>query len=212
MFQSRASNLVASDTNGWTDVFVRDLAAQCTLLVSLRADGNGAGNRVSVAGAMGSDGRTVVIESYAADLVPGDRNEAKDIFLLRLNAGDLDQDGLPDDWEAAGFGDLALGAEDDPDGDGLTNREEHLAGTSPVDGGSVLRVLTLTSLASGQTTVLWSAVPGRTYRVEYKEDLSTVGWVSLEGEWTANGEQAAAVDPGSAEPARHRFYRVVLVR
>jgi len=39
IFASRASDLVNNDTNNHTDIFVRDLAATNTLLVSLNRDG-----------------------------------------------------------------------------------------------------------------------------------------------------------------------------
>jgi hypothetical protein len=44
---------------------------------------------------------------------------------------DTDGDGLPDNWEIKYFGTLAWGAEDDPDGDGLNNLYEYLAGKDP---------------------------------------------------------------------------------
>jgi Tol biopolymer transport system component len=211
MFQSRASNLVANDTNGWTDVFVRDLAANSTLLVSLNAAGTASGNRISTSTAMAGDGSAVVFQSFASDLVREDGNDSKDLFVLRLNAGDLDQDGLPDDWEVAFFGNLVPTAGEDPDQDGLTNRAEYLAGTDPTNAASVLRVLTLTSVGTGQTTLLWSAMAGRVYRVQFKDDLSGPGWTELGAEVTAEGTQATAVDPGADTPAQ-RYYRVVLVR
>jgi hypothetical protein len=45
---------------------------------------------------------------------------------------DIDQDSLPDEWEALFFGDLAQGKEDDSDGDGLSNIEEYHRGTPPI--------------------------------------------------------------------------------
>ena len=39
--------------------------------------------------------------------------------------------GLPDAWELYHFGELGVDPNDDPDGDGLTNYEEYLAGTDP---------------------------------------------------------------------------------
>jgi len=49
---------------------------------------------------------------------------------------DTDQDGLPDSWEMAHFGNLSKNAGDDPDGDTFTNVEEFNAGTDPMDAGS----------------------------------------------------------------------------
>ena len=203
--------VTANDTNGWTDVFLRDLVANTTLLVSLNAAGTAPGNRLSSTAVMAADGRTIVFQSFASDLASGDLNNAKDVFMLRLNAGDSDHDGLPDDWEIAYFGDLAQDGEGDFDHDGSTNRQEYLAGTNPANNASVFQVLTLTALSNGQTTLLWSAVAGRTYRVQFKDDLERPGWTDLGGEVTADGTQASAVDPDTSA-ASHRFYRVVLVR
>ena len=44
---------------------------------------------------------------------------------------DSDNDGLPDWWELRFFGNLAQGANDDPDGDGFTNAVEYAHGTRP---------------------------------------------------------------------------------
>lgn len=44
---------------------------------------------------------------------------------------DQDNDGLPDDWERRHFGDLRYDANDDPDGDSLTNAAELAAATDP---------------------------------------------------------------------------------
>lgn len=211
VFSSRASNLVPGDTNGWTDVFVRDMAIRATFFISVNPRSGQAGSRLSGTPVLSDDGTTVVFGSYAGDLIPADGNEQRDLFLLRLNAGDLDQDNLPDDWEVAHFGNLARDGTGDFDGDGASDREEYLAGTNPTNEASVLGVLTLTALATGETTVIWSTVAGRTYRVQYKDDLDQAGWTELTGDVMAGGVQASAVDPGPP-PAGRRFYRVLLVR
>jgi Tol biopolymer transport system component len=85
-FQSEASNLVPGDGNGTWDVFVRDLVAGTTVLVSARPDGaagGGASTRPSVA----DDGRLVAFQSAAPDLVPGDANGAADAFVRDLASG-----------------------------------------------------------------------------------------------------------------------------
>jgi len=85
-FVSQATNLVASDTNGGAaDVFVRDLAAATTTLVSLASDGlqrsghsgalyNGGINITTQEHDISNDGRFVVFMSRAA-LVPADTGE-----------------------------------------------------------------------------------------------------------------------------------------
>jgi hypothetical protein len=49
---------------------------------------------------------------------------------------DTDHDGLNDVWELLNFGDLRYGREDDPDGDGISNYLEMLAGSDPNNAGS----------------------------------------------------------------------------
>ena len=60
----------------------------------------------------------------------------EDDYLTEMfRPNDLDQDGLPDDYEIAMAGNLTklAGADADCDGDGLTNRQEFESGTDPTD-------------------------------------------------------------------------------
>jgi Tol biopolymer transport system component len=79
-FYSDASNLVAGDTNGARDVFVRDLQTGETTRVSVSGSGAQA-NGDSFAPALSSDGRYVAFSSAATNLVDGDTNDANDIFI-----------------------------------------------------------------------------------------------------------------------------------
>jgi len=80
VFTSMADNLVPDDTNGQPDVFVRDLAAQTIERVSIGLGGQASGSTVSAA-AISSNGRYVVFSSTAANLVAGDTNARGDIFV-----------------------------------------------------------------------------------------------------------------------------------
>jgi len=102
-FASAATNLVAGDTNGMTDIFVRDTcegAGGCTpstVRVSVdssgnQADGNSFDNELS------STGRFIVFRSMATNLVPGDTNGTQDIFVH-----DRDADGNGTFDEAGGI-------------------------------------------------------------------------------------------------------------
>jgi Tol biopolymer transport system component len=79
-FWSEATNIVSGDSNGAWDVFVRDRVAGTTELVSVSSRGV-QGNGASGAPAISADGRFIVFESGADNLVPGDSNGKADIFV-----------------------------------------------------------------------------------------------------------------------------------
>jgi len=79
-FTSSASNLVAGDTNGFSDVFVRDRQAGTTELVSV-STGGAQGNADSQHPSISADGHFVAFRSSATNLVIGDTNAATDIFV-----------------------------------------------------------------------------------------------------------------------------------
>ena len=87
VFHSRATNLVAGDSNGTTDVFVHDRVQHTTARVSLASDGHQA-DGPSEFPSISADGRWVVFSSLATNLVSGDTNAAYDVFLHdRATAG-----------------------------------------------------------------------------------------------------------------------------
>ena len=86
VFESDASNLVAGDTNGASDVFLRDSAKNRTWRVSLARDGT-QGNGDSFGGAISADGRVVAFVSDASNLVPHDTNGTTDVFVRDLQTG-----------------------------------------------------------------------------------------------------------------------------
>ncbi len=85
-FDSLASNLVENDTNGGSDVFVRDRQTGTTERVSVDSSGN-PGNSQSSFPFINSDGRFVTFLSWASNLVENDTNVSKDIFVHDRQAG-----------------------------------------------------------------------------------------------------------------------------
>jgi len=88
-FQSTASNLTAtSDTNGTSDIFVRDQQTGTTTLVSVNTAGTKSASGTSGNASISADGRFVAFESTATDLVSlGDTNNTVDIFVRDLQTG-----------------------------------------------------------------------------------------------------------------------------
>ncbi len=79
-FVSEATNLVAGDTNGANDVFLRDLKTGRTERVSV-ASGGGQSNANSSKPTVSRDGRFVAFTSAASNLVAGDTNDTWDSFV-----------------------------------------------------------------------------------------------------------------------------------
>jgi Tol biopolymer transport system component len=79
-FDTIASNLVAGDTNGTYDVFVHDMITGMTARASVASDGT-QGNDRSYVPTLSSDGRYIVFNSDATNLVVGDTNGRTDVFL-----------------------------------------------------------------------------------------------------------------------------------
>lgn len=85
-FISLATNLVAGDGNGRQDVFLRDIGLAMTARVSV--DGAGAeANGHSYAPAISGDGRSIAFASFASNLVVGDGNGKRDVFVHDRDAG-----------------------------------------------------------------------------------------------------------------------------
>jgi Tol biopolymer transport system component len=95
-FAAAGSNLVAGDTNGRMDVFVRDRAAGTTERVSLGFDGTQA-NGDSVSASVSANGRYVAFSSFASNLVVGDTNGTTDVFVYDRTAGTTELVSVPSD-------------------------------------------------------------------------------------------------------------------
>lgn len=85
LFRSRASNLVAGDTNQWVDIYLADVDAGTNALVSAR-DGGEMGSQTAASSSwsppvMSSDGRWVAFDSEATDLTAGFEGTGRNVFL-----------------------------------------------------------------------------------------------------------------------------------
>ena len=113
-FTSLATNLVPGDTNGLcphsganfplcSDVFVRDRQLGTTSRVSVSSAGE-QGNDDGFGGAITDDGRYVLFNSWASNLVPNDTNNTVDAFVHDRATGITERVSLATDGSEVGGG------------------------------------------------------------------------------------------------------------
>ncbi len=212
-YRSSASDLVAEDNNNQPDVFVFDRLTGVNTLVSVNQIGTMSGNGSSSAPVISADGSRIAFRSLASDLIAGDFNNTQDVFISPtpiVTFVDSDGDGMDDAWESARFGDLSHDGMGDTDGDGVSDLAEYKTGTNPTDAASRLSAAATVLRGGDQTTITWEAVPGRSYHLEHKNDLSEATWGVVPAGVTVDGSTAICVD-GTVAFSGQRFYRVTLV-
>ncbi|GEM_PF-2496485 len=82
-FVGMSDDFIAGDSNGFADIFVRDMDTDVIQRVSVTAAGAQAVGGHSYSPAMSSDGAWITFISSASNLVPGDSNGLPDIFVVR---------------------------------------------------------------------------------------------------------------------------------
>ncbi|HEY3282201.1 MAG TPA: FG-GAP-like repeat-containing protein [Armatimonadota bacterium] len=97
-FWSDADNLVPGDTNGASDVFVKDLTTGVLLRASVSTFGQQA-DGPSYDPSLSADGTLVAFTSDATNLVSEDTNGASDVFVKDLETGFLLRASVSDDDE-----------------------------------------------------------------------------------------------------------------
>ena len=128
-------------------------------------------------------GETIVMENAAAPAVgqPGEM-----IFRNVTASDDADMDGLPDTWErelmAASDGVLNslmdVDGTDDFDGDGMSNRQEYLAGTFPFLDYDSFYVEQSALTPNGRLRLSFLSVPGKAYSIRSAASIKQAVWTS----------------------------------
>ncbi len=111
--------------------------------------------------------------------VTGDVNTNNNTCSFAVNLWiDSDGDGIPDNWMMQYFGhptgqagDLSL-AQDDADGDGMSNLAEYLAGTNPRDAHSYLRITGISVGGTNGVQITWGSASNILYSLQRAVALS----------------------------------------
>ena len=166
VFSSLANDLApGGNSQQVLNVYLYDRSFNSTELVSANASGTGGGNGHSTAGQVSADGRYVVFQSDASDLVPGDTNGVSDIFLRDTFTG------ITVLISVAANGGCANGASTDP--------------VMTPDGTCVAFISSATNLVAGDT----NGIPD----VFVRDLITQTTWLMSVGATGANGSMATPV-------------------
>src|SRR6185436_18385218 len=125
---------------------------------------------------------------------------------------DSDDDGLPDDWEQTyGFVAGVNDANSDPDGDGLNNLEEFIAGTNPLLAADALRLKAVSTTRVGtnvSATLEFEARSNKTYTVIYSTTSTGTSWTKLPNINAAPTNRVWSLNDVWPASLGQRFYRL----
>jgi Tol biopolymer transport system component len=210
VFRSFATNLVAGITNS-PNIFLYDRVSGSNTLLTVAPGLRGWTSRASKP-TLSANNSTIAFQSWSSGLITNDLNRGQDVFMVVVAAAtDSDGDGIPDAWTQQYFGhptgqagDLSR-AEDDADGDGMTNLQEFAAGTNPLDPGSAFRTTITLVIATNRVTLNWPASAYSGYRVQFKNDLDNPAWLDAPGAVSVSGNQGSYT---AVADLPRRYYRV----
>jgi Tol biopolymer transport system component len=199
---SWASNLVAGDTNGQPDVFVRDVWGGTTMRVSLTESGAQA-NGASLEARIAEGGQYVVFQSYATNLVTGDTNGLPDLFVRGVFSGPTVR------VDVDSYGGQCTGQ--------LGNIQSHLCGIS-ANGRYTSFFSLYDGFVAGDTNntadvFVHDSWTGATTRVSLgagqtqANDASSDAAISFDGRFVAFGSYATNLDPNDSSTIQDVFLR-----
>jgi Tol biopolymer transport system component len=198
-FDSAANNLVAGDTNGRADVFIRDRLAGTTERVSLNSAGQ-QGNDNSTTPSISADGRLVAFQSEATNLAATDTNGERNIFLRDRDSAITEQV----DLSAGGQGGNCISSDARISADGRFVAFVS-CGTNLVPGADTVRDRVYLRDRQEETTLLVSVSSAG----QPANDIAWSPSISTDGRFVAFDSPATNLVPGDTNGWRDAFVRDV---
>ena len=216
-YRSFATDIVPGITNS-PNLFVFDCLTGSNTLLTAQQPGTAGWSSWVSQPAISTNGGTIAFQSYAPGLATDtfDLNFVQDVFAVPQSpwpTTDSVGDGIPDAWRAQYFGGngTTTNAEScaacDADNNGMSNLQKYLTGTNPTNAASVFRLQITAQTLANSFLLNWPEVPGRSYQLQYKTNLTDAVWQMAPPVWvTGNvGSFTAANSPLGG------YYRVVVV-
>ncbi|HTL16094.1 MAG TPA: hypothetical protein VL793_02600, partial [Patescibacteria group bacterium] len=204
-----------------SQAYLYDSDAGTNLLISRSYDGLSAGNGNSDSIGISADGRFVCYRSAADNLVPGDLNGVPDIFLYDRMSGGTRLISLSR-FTGLSADSRSLLPVFSPDGRTLLmtswasdlgaadfNNSADVFSMALYDPAELVPFAVEAIPISGSNTacsITWPIISGRSYKVQFKTNLSELQWHDLNEPIWMVGDKAAVQDAFSVGT---RFYRVV---
>jgi hypothetical protein len=229
VYATTASNVVA-DINQTLDVYAYDWQSGSNQLVSQSFFTPHAAMGRSDSPDISADGRFVVYESGAADIVPSDNNSVKDIFLYDRQNGittllsasssgqgtanfESNNPRFTGNGQTVAFQSWAWDMTENDFNQGGDSFIVQIVSTNSISGSTnpppVFAGELIYAPASGQSnpSLTWPVIPGAGYTVQFKDNLTDPNWQTVNGNVAIVGGQATITD--FAPNPTNRFYRIV---
>jgi Tol biopolymer transport system component len=206
-FSSGAANLVTGDSDGVTDVFVRDRVASTTELVSRPSGTSSLANGASTAPAVSGDGAKVAFQSVATNLAAGDTNAVSDVFVRDRSGTTTTRASVADDETQADGPSSAPAISADGATVAFASDATDLVGGADTNGSTDVFVRRLTPATTTRVSVTTGGaqVTGRSFGPSISGDAASVAFVSSAPDVVpgdTNGANDAFVRDGSATVRR----------